>query len=88
VVEAGIPRDELPPPPRPNAKKSAAMIAIAATPEAPNAAETQSVRLSSAVRRRRASTRRWGAWTFLGGAGVRAFLAKPRAMLAAAPEAS
>jgi hypothetical protein len=40
------------------------------------------------VRLRRCSTRRCGAWTFLGGAGVRAFLAKARAMLAAVPEGS
>jgi hypothetical protein len=76
------------PPPRPNAKKIAATIAIAATPEAANATETQSVRRSSGVRGRRCSTRFWGAWTFLGGAGVRDFFAKARAMLAAAPEAS
>jgi hypothetical protein len=46
------------------------------------------VRRSSGVRRRRWSTRRWGACTFLGGVGVRAFLAKARAMLAAVLEPS
>ncbi len=36
--------------PRPNAKKSAATIPIAATPEAAKATDVQSVRRSSAVR--------------------------------------
>ena len=74
------------PPPLPKAKNSAATIAIAAMPEAAKAIEIQSVFRSSAVRGRRCSTRRWGAWTFLGGAGVRDFLAKARAMLAAVPK--
>jgi hypothetical protein len=63
-------------------------MAIAATPDAAKATEIQSVFRSSAVRRRRWSTRLWGAWTFLGGAGVRDFLAKARAMLAADPDGS